>query len=149
MNNMKKLIAIIALGLIAQLASAKAFDSVFNQFKRVENAEYVKMPGILVRLGMKSVAKEMKIEKVPMEFKLTGLRVLELSECSKSDREAFSGAVEKASRGCELMLEATDDGDTVSIWLEPKNAKEYSKMIIYTREDNTLVELAGKFIPKK
>ncbi|MDE6033639.1 MAG: DUF4252 domain-containing protein [Muribaculaceae bacterium] len=139
---MKKLILNLLLIFSSLAASAEAFDSVFNSFKDAEDAEYVKVPSLLVRLGASRVN---HIDSLPMNIKITGIRVLEVPE---SIGPKFEKAVMEAGRKCELMLEATDEGDKAIIWLEPNGKKAYNKMIIYSDDDYSLVELSGKFSPK-
>ena len=78
-----------------------------------------------------------------MEF--SGLKVIELDGCSSKEQQKFTDAVMNAGKKCELMLEASDDGDDVCIWLEPKNGKTFNKMIIFSKNDHALIELSGKF----
>ena len=139
---MKKLILTLLLVLSSLAASAAAFDSVFSSFKKLDGAEYVKIPSLLVRLG---ASKFNQVDSLPMDIKITGIRVLEVP---KNNGQKFEKAVQAAGKKCELMLEATDEGDKAIIWLEPKGNKSYNKMIIYSADDCTLVELSGKFNPK-
>lgn len=144
---MKKVLLIMALCLSAQMTWAKAFDGVFSKFRGVENAEYVKVPGLLARLGTMSVnSKDLK--DMPMNIKVSGIRVLEMSECAPEEKVSFQNAVKAAGKNCELMLEAIEGDDQSIIWLEPKNSKKYKTMIIYSAEDAALVELSGTFTPK-
>lgn len=144
---MKKLITVIALLIIAQVSvSAKCFDSVFKQFKSIENAEYVKIPGFLMKLvGGKDLKIDGKVEDLPLNMEFSGLRVIELEGCSKKDQKKFTDAVMDAGKKCEIMLEASDNEDEVYIWLEPKNEKIFNKMIIYNHSENSIVEFSGKF----
>lgn len=144
---MKKLTTVIALLIMAQVSvSAKCFDSVFKQFKSVENAEYVKIPGFLMKLvGGKDLKIDGKVEDLPLNMEFSGLRVIELEGCSKKDQKKFTDAVMDAGKKCEIMLEASDNEDEVYIWLEPKNEKIFNKMIIFSKDDYALVELSGKF----
>ncbi len=141
---------IIALGLLLGSAtlSAKEFDSVFNTFKDTPNAEYVKVPRILISLGGGSFVPS-EVDDMPMDMKITGVKVLEMESCGKAKKMAFEKAVNEAGKKCELMIEAVDGNDKATIWLEPKGKDSYSKMIIYSANDAALVELSGKFTPKK
>lgn len=144
---MKKLITIIALLIIAQVSvSAKCFDAVFNRFKSVENAEYVKIPGFLMKaLGGNDLKLYGKVDDLPLTMEFSGLKVIELDGCSPKEQQKFTDAVMNAGKKCELMLDASDDDDDVCIWLEPKNAKTFDKMIIFSKNDHALIELSGKF----
>ena len=139
---MKKLIFTLLILFSSLVASADAFDSVFSKFKKIDGAEYVKVPGLLVRLG---ASKFTQVDSLPMDIKITGIRVLEVP---KSAGPKFEKAIEDAGKSCELILEATDEGDKAIFWLEPKGNKSYNKMIIYSADDRSLVELSGKFCPK-
>lgn len=138
---MKKLILTILLVFSSLMASADAFDSVFSSFKKRDGAEYVKVPSLLIRLGASNFN---QVDSLPMNIKITGVRVLEVK---KSDGKDFEEAIQAAGKKCELMLEATDETDKAIIWLEPKGNKSYKKMIIYSADDCSLVELSGKFTP--
>lgn len=146
---MKRILTIFLIAISAIGAYAKAFDSVFSTFRKVNGADYVKIPGLLVRLGAMKVSQisGMDDSDIPMNLKVTGLRVLDMSECKKSKSD-FISAVNAAGKNCELMLEAKDGKDKVTIWVEPKGAKSFSKMIIFDEEDSTIIELSGKFTPK-
>ncbi len=139
---MKKLLIALLMVVAVLPMMAQAFDPVFKEFKNLEGAEYVKVPGLLVRLGASKVE---HVDSLPMNLKITGIRVLEVN---RQLAPKFEAAIEKASQGCELLLEATDEGEHVSIWVEPNGKKAYNKMIIYAKEDHALVELSGKFSPK-
>lgn len=146
---MKKFLLLLTLALVCNSCNGKAFDSVFEKFRNVENAEYVKLPSLLVRLGVSSIMKDKDLSELPLNIKITEMRVLDMEDCKKSSRIALQEAVKKASASCELLMEATDEGDAVSIWVEPKNEAEYSKLIIYSREDSALIEFSGKFKPRQ
>lgn len=140
---MKKLVIALLILFSSLVASADSFDSVFSKFKKLEGAEYVKIPGLLVRLGASILFNQ--VDSLPMDIKITGIRVLEVK---KSDGAKFDKDIHDAGKKCELMLETTDNGEKAIIWLQPKGNKSYNKMIIYSANDLSLVELSGKFCPK-
>lgn len=145
---MKKFLTVLLLTLSAISVSAKEFDSVFSTFRKVEGADYVKIPDLLVRMGAAKINQLSGVpeSEIPMKYKVTGLRVLDMSECNGYKSE-FIKAVNAAAKNCELMLEAKDGDGKVSIWLEPNGDIQYSKMIILDEEDPTLIELSGIFSP--
>lgn len=143
---MKKFLLTLGLLMAATTLQAKEFDSVFNTFKDTPKADYVKMPGLLLRMGVSGLVPS-EAEELPLKMKITGLKVLDMESCSKEKKAALDKAVNDAGKRCELMLEAADGNDKATIWLEPKGKTSYSKMIIYDASDASLVELSGKFTP--
>lgn len=146
---MKKVLLTLAIALFFAVgASAGSFDSVFDAFKDKTKAEYVKMPGLVVKMAGAAVAKDFK--DIPMNIKMSGLRLLTMEECTAQEKKAFVQSVMNAGKQCELLGEDRHEDGCQTVWLEPKNAKDkkYTKMIVFVEEECVLVELSGTFSPK-
>ena len=146
---MKKLITIIALLIIAQVSvSAKCFDAVFNRFKSVENANYVIDPNFKMEpFHANELSTQNNSITLPMDLdmELSGMKTISLENCSEAEQQKFHDAVMEAGKKCEMLVQAKDNDTDICIWLEPKKAKKFKKMIWYSKNKDSLVEFSGKF----
>ncbi len=145
---MKKLITIIALLIAGQIAvSAKGFDNVFKKFINVDGVEYANdvtfkiEPFESARLTFDKLDIDLPFT---MEMEINGLKTLKFENCDEADRKKIEEAIMTAGEKCELILKASGNNEEICVWLVPKKAKVYRKIVIFNKQQG-LGELTGKF----
>ena len=68
-----------------------------------------------------------------------------MDDCSPELRQNFKADMESALAGCELILEAKDEEDTVSIYVGKMEGDYFEDFIIYEADDCDLIIMQGKF----
>ena len=143
---MKKILIIMMLAVLpAMMAKAGGFDAVFNEFKDVENAEYVSIPKSLIKLG---VATSGVSKDVPIAKKATGLKVLNIPGADTSLMERFDKSIAAASapENVEEIIRASSDGEKCKIYFE-RDGDKIKGVYILAIEPNevSLIGITGKF----
>lgn len=143
---MKKILIIMMLAVLpAMMANAGGFDAVFNEFKDVENAEYVSIPKSLMKLG---VATSGVSKDVPIAKKATGMKVLNIPAADTSLIERFDKSIAAASApdNVEEILRATSDGEKCKIYFERDGDKIKGVYILAIEPSEvSLIGITGKF----
>lgn len=140
----KLILCLTGLALTIPPAMADCFDAVIKKFKSKPKAEYVSVPSFLMAIANAAGASK------DAPGKVSSLKVLELSDCDASVRDAFTrevNAAAKADPKTEELMRANDDGDRVVIWGEG-DAKTLKTMYVYAIEDKgdcVFVAMKGKF----
>ena len=149
---MKKIFATIAavvlLALPSVCLSAQTdglnLKQVVNKYKEYKKADFMKVDGFLLsiaKVGMKA-DDEMPAEAVDA---LKSIILLSLDDCKPNIRQAFRAEMTDALAGCEMMLEARDEGDNVGIYVGRMDENYFEDFIIYESEDCDLIIMQGKF----
>lgn len=140
----KLILCLTGLALTIPPTMADCFDAVIKKFKSKPKAEYVAIPSFLMAIANAAGASK------DAPGKVSSLKVLELSDCDASVRDAFTcevNAAAKADPKTEELMRANDDGDRVVIWGEG-DAKTLKTMYVYAVEDKgdcVFVAMKGKF----
>lgn len=140
---MKRIIITIALAatLSVEALCAGAFDSVFSRFKGRQNVEYVKVPKMLLKLGLACGDVDL-----PAAKGLDGVRVLSMSGASDAEMQDFGNRVDMAAAALDELMRVNDGGNKVLI-LSKKDGERFKGIYIVTQADSVcaLIELSGKF----
>lgn len=130
---MKKSFILLCIIFCGQMAMAEDCKSLFKEFKKKSEAEYVhlgKLPLKIFKIGQKET-KQFKMLK-----KITGLRVLSLDDCRDSVKQNFMQRVHNLSQdGYEEILRSTDEGDKVSIMIKTNKNAVRELLVINTEQD--------------
>ena len=125
-------------------AETLSLKQVIKKYKNVKKVDYLKVDGFLLtvaKAGMKA-DDEMPAEAVDA---LKAMVILSMDDCSPELRQNFKADMEGALAGCELILEAKDEEDTVSIYVGKTEGDYFEDFIIYEADDCDLVIMQGKF----
>ncbi len=75
---------------------------------------------------------------------LTKLMVVSYDGCEESLRNNFSGKISKALKGSELLMEAKDGSETMSIYgVTSKDGKTVKDIVLFAPENNALICFFG------
>ncbi|MBD5330744.1 MAG: DUF4252 domain-containing protein [Bacteroides sp.] len=136
---------LMAIILSATSVHAGNFDSVFEQFRHAEHAEYVKIPSLLMRFASMFEDMSDSFDNLGLKGSISGCRVLDMSGCDSEDKSAFQQAV----TGCKVdnldEIMRTGGKDKTRIWIKTAGNK-IKKLYIYSQDATggcALVELSG------
>ena len=145
---MKKLflLIIIMMGLLQGTAYAETFEQVVKRFEDKKGAEVLKVPGILMKIALAFTDKD---ESMPPEAKeflkhISSMTLLDMSECSDADKQAFATAMKSLTID---DFEAIDTQDTETARLFFHKGKKKNQMIMasYDGESYSLGLMTGRF----
>ena len=143
---MKRLtIAALILALSLPLVSAGTFDEIFNEYKRLENAEYVKIPKFLMKLAGNSAEIP---DDLPIKGKISGMKILNITDTDRSVGERISSSVKTLANKNDMqeILRHTSDGEECRIWFNMSKDKVKEIYLLYTERDEvSLLEFTGNF----
>ena len=134
--------SLIILSAVSLSASAGDPGKIFEEFKNVENAEYVKVPRFLMWLARATGG----INDVPMAGKVSGVKVLEISGIKAADRARFDRRLASETSGLEELINVKDDGSKVRIFSHA-DGKTFKNLYILATDsaDCSFIEISGKF----
>lgn len=143
---MKRLtIAALILALSLPLVSAGTFDEIFNEYKNMENAEYVKIPKFLMKLaGNKAEVPD----DLPIKGKVSGMRILNITDIGNDTGKRINDSAKNlaAKNNMQEMLRHTSDGEECRIWFSMSKNKVKEIYLLYTEPDEvSLLEFTGNF----
>lgn len=143
---MKRLtIAALILALSLPLVSAGTFDEIFNEYKNMENAEYVKIPKFLMKLaGNKAEVPD----DLPIKGKVSGMRILNITDIGNDTGKRINDSAKNlaAKNNMQEMLRHTSDGEECRIWFSMSKDKVKEIYLLYTEPDEvSLLEFTGNF----
>lgn len=143
---MKRLtIAALILALSLPLVSAGTFDEIFNEYKNMENAEYVKIPKFLMKLaGNKAEVPD----DLPIKGKVSGMRILNITDIGNDTGKRINDSAKNlaAKNNMQEMLRHTSDGEECLIWFSMSKDKVKAIYLLYTEPDEvSLLEFTGNF----
>lgn len=143
---MKRLtIAALILALSLPLVSAGTFDEIFNEYKRLENAEYVKIPKFLMKLAGNSAEIP---DDLPIKGKISGMKILNITDIGNDTGKRINDSAKKlaAKNNMQEMLRHTSDGEECRIWFNMSKDKVKEIYLLYTEPDEvSLLEFTGNF----
>lgn len=143
---MKRLtIAALILALSLPLVSAGTFDEIFNEYKRLENAEYVKIPKFLMKLAGNSAEIP---DDLPIKEKISGMKILNITDIGNDTGKRINDSAKKlaAKNNMQEMLRHTSDGEECRIWFNMSKDKVKEIYLLYTERDEvSLLEFSGNF----
>ena len=117
-------------------------NSIINEFKDADKAEYVSVPWVLMKLGHIFMDKD---DKNDIAARLSSVRVLDLEECSSRIKAKFTKRIATLNRhGYETLVRAKDDDGSVQILA--KGRKDIIKELLIVcggNEDCALILLKG------
>lgn len=140
---MKK-IALCALLLISTLSlrAQHSADAIFDRFSRELHAEKVKVGPLLM-----SVARASMDEQEPESEwarSITSIHVLSLEDCSWGVKERFNKEVSLMdTEGMELVMCASDEGDTVNVYLTLEDERVREILFAVQGESAALIRIKG------
>ncbi len=137
---MKKYLLIMLFSV--QAVWAGNVNSIINEFKDADKAEYVSVPWVLMKLGHIFMDKD---DKNDIAARLSSVRVLDLEECSSRIKAKFTKRIATLNRhGYETLVRAKDDDGSVQILA--KGRKDIIKELLIVcggNEDCALILLKG------
>lgn len=75
---------------------------------------------------------------------LKKLMVVSYDDCEEGLKGSFTKKISKALDGCELLMEARDDGESVSIYgVSSKDGKTVEDIVLFTPESHALICFFG------
>ena len=117
-------------------------NSIINEFKDADKAEYVSVPWVLMKLGHIFMDKD---DKNDIAARLSSVRVLDLEECSSRIKANFTKRIATLNRhGYETLVRAKDNDGSVQILAKGK--KDIIKELLIVcggNEDCALILLKG------
>ncbi len=143
---MKRLtILALVFTLILPIVSAGTFDEIFNEYKNMENAEYVKIPKFLMKLaGNKAEVPD----DLPIKGKVSGMRILNITDIGNDTGKRINDSAKNlaAKNNMQEMLRHTSDGEECRIWFSMSKGKVKEIYLLYTEPDEvSLLEFTGNF----
>lgn len=119
-------------------------NKVVKKYKDSRKAEYIKFDGFLLSLAKMGMKADGELPPQAVDA-LKSMVILSMDDCSPELRQNFKADMESALAGCELILEAKDEEDTVSIYVGKMEGEYFEDFIIYEADDCDLVIMQGKF----
>ena len=145
---MKKLflLIIIMMGLLQGTAYAETFEQVVKRFEDKKGAEVLKVPGILMKIALAFTDKD---ESMPPEAKeflkhISSMTLLDMSECSDADKQAFATAM-KSLKIDDFEPIDTGDVETARVFFHKGKKKNQMIMASYDGESYSLGLMTGRF----
>lgn len=144
---MRKIIVAMVLMLGVQMSQAQTVNGLFSEFRGEENAEYINVPRILMQISKWAMRCMMEEDEVPqIVYKISSVRVLELSECSEEVQDRFAAKMKKLKmRGYEPLVAVKEGGSNVKIWgkVDGENVRELV-IGVHGDGDATLCRIKGE-----
>ncbi len=143
---MKRLtIVTLIFALILPIVSAGTFDEIFNEYKNLENAEYVKIPKFLMKLAGNNAELP---DDLPIKGKVSGMKILNITDIGNETGKRINDSAKKlaAKNNMQEMLRHTSDGEECRIWFNMSKEKVKEIYLLYTEPDEvSLLEFTGNF----
>ncbi len=144
---MKKRLVCLWIVLIALMQSVCAgnVQQVFDEFKKVNHADYVSISPFLMKLGMMFAGTGDETDQIARKVK--SLKVLDLEDCSAEVKQRFSQRIARLNEdGYETLMRINDSGEKVNILIKTKKETIREMLIVCNGpEDYCLILLKGKF----
>jgi len=105
------------------------------------NIEMVSIGGLAMKLGkgVGGLGRE-----VPVTRGIKSMLVVDYDDCPANIKEKFNARMSDELRGCELLMEAKDDGEKVSIYGNTaSDGGTISDIIMFVPEDGALICFFG------
>lgn len=139
---MKRFLATFILSAAIFGAMAGNPAKLFDEFKNAENAEYVKVPRMLLWLAHASGS----MKDVPAVGKVSGIKVLSIEGVKNKTKTDFDRRLKEEMDGYDQLLSVKDDNTRVRIFSRA-DGKKFKNLYIFAVDsaDCTFIELSGKF----
>lgn len=147
----KSLTLLLAMAMATASTLAKDAKTLIKEFKNTEDAEYVHIPPMLMKLARLSASKADTDESTKMVLKnIKSMDVLCLDDCKPKVKDRLSKAFDDLeSDGYEPFVSATSNKENVKIMLlEKKNSIRELVLLAHDGDDCTLILLEGD-MPEK
>ena len=104
---MKRLtIVTLIFALILPIVSAGTFDEIFNEYKNLENADYVKIPKFLMKLaGNKADLPD----DLPIKGKVSGMKILNITDPGNDIGKRINDSAKKRSKPARIHRQLPSD----------------------------------------
>lgn len=143
---MKNLFLSLLFAFAVQFCFAQSIDSLFDEFKSTEGAQYVEMPAYVIALG-KAVASQQSqdINGIKMMDGLKSMRLISFRDCPASVREQFAQRAKKISGFSELKFFNKDDSQTRL--LGKGDGENFSDVVVIVTgdKDTNIIHMKGEF----
>ena len=145
---MKKLFLLIFLiiGTLQPAAYAQSFDEVVKKFEDKKGAEVLKVPGVLMKMALAFADEDKDMPREAMEFlrHITSMTILDLSDCSSADKQAFATAMKSLTIDDFEPID-TGDVETARVFFHKGKKKNQMIMASYDGESYSLGLMTGRF----
>ena len=127
-------------------------DEIFDSFRNEPQAECVRVPKLLLKLGTTFAAVDAddreERQALKLASKLSSVRVLDLDDCSRDVKARFADETDRLEeKGYETLVRVNDEGEKVRICLRREN--DYiTELLIVNRSDDdaSMVQLKGHIL---
>ena len=97
-----------------------------------------------MKLAARSEGDDNLKEAASLMKSLKKLMVVSYDDCEEGLKGSFTKKISKALDGCELLMEARDDGESVSIYgVSSKDGKTVEDIVLFTPENHALICFFG------
>lgn len=108
------------------------------------NFEFVAVGGFVARLAMKFAEDEDVKAAAGLVDHLKKLYVVDYEDCSEALKDKFNAKIGKALRGSELLMEAKDDDERMSIYGTPSaDGSTVSDIVLFAPQSGALICFFG------
>lgn len=134
--------------LAIQLSWAVNAKQLFNEFKNAENADYVSIPHLLLKMGQMFMDDEDKSDAgAELAKKINSMKVLDLEKCSDSVKRRFMKRVDELNTdGYEELMRVNDEDEKVKILIREEGTTIKEMLIVCSSPDDcALIQFTGDF----
>lgn len=143
---MKNLFLSLLFAFVIQFCFGQSIDTLFDEFKDANGAQYVEMPAYVITLG-KAVASQQSqdINAIKMMDGLKSMRLISFRDCPPSVRNQFAQRSKNVSGFSELIIFNGDDSQTRI--LGKGDGENFSDVILIVTgdKDTNLIHMKGEF----
>ena len=142
---MKKIIATLALIIACQATFAQNIDTLFNQFKNKEGADYVNIPTLMLKF-MRTFTKSNNDKSYRFIKGIKSVKVLDMEDCTQKVKVEFLKEVQKLKlNGYETLVQTKEDGEEVQLIAKMDEENINDLIILITGKDDCgLTLMKGK-----
>ena len=142
---MKKIIATLALIIACQATFAQNIDTLFNQFKNKEGADYINIPTLMLKF-MRTFTKSNNDKSYRFIKGIKSVKVLDMEDCTQKVKVEFLKEVQKLKlNGYETLVQTKEDGEEVQLIAKMDEENINDLIILITGKDDCgLTLMKGK-----
>lgn len=126
---------------------ASSVDALFKEFSKVENAEYVNLNPLMMKMAGMFVSMS-DSETGKLAGKIKSVKVLTLDKSPESDRQRLGERISKLNTdGYDELMRVNDNGQKVRILAKLDNDSAIRQLIVLCNDSSecSLVSVKGKF----
>lgn len=146
---MKKLICTALMLLAIQLSWAVNAKQLFAEFKDAENADYVSIPSLLMKMGRMFMDDDEDKSDAGADLakKINSMKVLDLEKCSGNVKRRFMKRVNELNTdGYEELMRVNDENEKVKILIREEGTTIKEVLFVCSGpEDCALIQFTGDF----